>query len=458
MSKDLATPHSRAPQRKPRAAPWLLALVTASLVILPLAGAQGVSQEAALDYRDSELARLEARAANAEGVVSSPSGFGYSASVTPRVSVTQRLGDDSDATWSNSIGARAAVTYRYNGVSLAREVRDLERARFDLDNAQRDGVFQALRAHVTWWNQTRALATAATRLEGATADLAVGEEAFERGDVDRDRLTELRLAFDRADLAYREASYRYDDARNSAASYGLRGTPVYAAIRFALPEPEVDHLFAVRSLQVALDEAEAARLQAELFRVPKEVRLTGSYASENLVVGTEMGMFDRTPGANVTLSYPGATNPNWTIGLRAEFVIDQNTVPAIESAGERVDDARQALTDFLASYPGQLANARQLAAFAEENLTYAERALDLDERRLRDLSARLDQARASLEEAVEDESAADLERDIAALERDVERAITNLDRSEGALLSSWNGYIAQVNAYLRLVQGGWELR
>ena len=449
---------SRSSRLENRSAAWLLTPVLLCLLVVSIAGAQVVSQEAALSYRDAGLPDLETRLADAEQTVRMPSGFGYSVSVAPRVSVTDRLDDDDGASWSSSIAADAEVTYRYNPVTLTREVRDLERARFDVASARRDGVFQALRAHVTWWSQTRALATAEERLEAARVTLADADAAFERGEIDRDRLVELQLNYDRADLAYREASFRYEDARANAASYGLRGTPVYQPVRFALPEPDLERLFAVRSRQVALDEAEAAQLQAEFFRVPKEIRLTGSYATEDFAVGTEMGMFNRTPGANVTLSYPGARNPNWTIGLRAEFVIDDATFSNIDSARERVDVANRALTDFLADFPDDVRSARQLVEFAEENLTYAERALDLDERRLRDLSARLNETRTRLEATDDADDIADLERDVAGLERDVDRAITSLDRSEGSLLSTWNSYIGQVNAYLRLVEGDWALR
>ncbi len=281
-----------------------------------------------------------------------------------------------------------------------------------------------------------------------------------RGDIDRLRLAELQLAADRADLALREASYRFDDARSSAETFGLRGTPAYEPLRFALPEPDLERLFGVRSLQVALDEAEAAQLQAEVFRLPKEVRLTASYATERITVGTEMGMFNRVPGAEVTLGYPGATNPNWTIGLRAEIVIDDALVRAIDDARERVDRAEQALIDYLADYPDQVASARQSVVFAEENLTYAERALDLDERRVDDLEARVGDTRARLAatDADDAEAIANLERDIAALERDLDRALTTLERSEGTLLSTWNSYVGQVYTYLRLVQGSWEVR
>ncbi len=457
MPDDRPNQLSRSHSSARHSAPWLLTLALLGLAALPLAGAQGVSQEAALSYRDAGLVDLEARVAEAERVLRSASGFGYATTFAPRVSVTNRFDDDEDPTWSTRIAANASVTYRYDGVALVREVRDLERARSDLDSAQRDGVFQALRAHVSWWSQTRALVSAETRLGEASTSLAEADAAFERDEIDRDRLAELQLAFDRADLAYREVSYRYADARTRAAVFGLRDTPVYQALRFALPEPDVEHLFAVRSRQVALDEAEAVQLQAELFRVPKEVRLSGSYATENLVVGTEMGMFNRTPGANVTLSYPGATNPNWTIGLRAEFVIDNTTFTNVDTARERVENARQALTDYLASYPDEVRDARQLVAFAEENLTYAERALDLDERRLSDLDARLDDTRARLEAAADDD-VANLEREVSDLQRDRGRAVTSLDRSEGSLLGAWNTYIGQVNTYLRLVQGSWELR
>ena len=454
---------SCASPRQRIASAWRVVPLLLACLALGFAAAQSVSQEAALGFRDPRLIDLEARLADALQKVETPSGFGYSAIARPRVSVTNRLDLEDGPSWSHGIGAVGAVTYRYDPVALVREVRDLERALFDVDTAQRDGVLQALRAHVTWWNQTRALATAQTRATTAQADLSDAEAAFERGDIDRFRLAELQLAADRADLALREATFRFDDARRSAATFGLRGTPAYQPLRFALPEPDLGRLFGVRSLQVALDEAEAAQLQAELFRLPKEVRLTASYATERITVGTEMGMFNRVPGAEVTLGYPGAANPNWTIGLRAEIVIDDALFAAIDSASERVERAEQALTDYLADYPDQVASARQLVVFAEENLTYAERALDLDERRVGDLEARLADTRARLaatdaDDAERAEEIANLERDLAALERDLDRALTTLERSEGALLNTWNAYLGQVYTYLRLVQGSWEVR
>ncbi len=442
------------------ASSWCVVPVLLTALALSLGAAQSVSQEAALDYRDPRLSDLETRLADAERRVDTPSGFGYSATIRPRISVTNRLDLEDGPSWSHDLRTEGALTYRYDPVLLVREVRDLERARFDLDTAQRDGVLQALRAHVTWWSQARALASTEERAATARTNLSDAEAAFARGDIDRLRLAELQLAADRADLALREASYRFDDARRNAATFGLRGTPTYEPLRFALPEPDLERLFGLRSLQVALDEAEAVKLQAELFRLPREVRLTASYATEHITVGTEMGMFNRVPGAEVTLGYPGATNPNWTIGLRAEIVIDDALVTAISNARERVDRAEQALTDFLADYPDQVASARQLVVFAEENLTYAERALDLDERRVGDLEARLGDARTQLAttDAEDTEAVANLERDLAALERDLDRARTTRERSEGALLSTWNSYVAQVHTYLRLVQGSWEVR
>ena len=439
---------------------WRLAPVLVACLALSLACAQRVSQEAALGYRDPRLIDLETRLADAEQRVDTPSGFGYSTNIRPRVSVTDRLDDEDGPGWSHSLSATGAITYRYDPVALVREVRDLERARFDLDAAQRDGVLQALRAHVTWWSQTRSLDSAETRATTTQADLSDAEAAFARGDIDRLRLAELQLAADRADLALREASYRFDDARRSAATFGLSGTPMYQPLRFVLPEPDVGRLYGVRSLQVALEEAEVGQLRAELFRPLKEVRLSASYATERVAVGTEMGMFNRVPGAEVTIGYPGARHANWTIGLRAELVIDDALVVGIDDARDRVERAEQALTDYLADYPDQVAGARQLVVFAEENLTYAERAVDLDERRVGELETRLGDTRERLatSDADDAETIANLERDLAGLERDLDRALTTLERSEGSLLSSWNAYVGQVHTYLRLVQGRWEVR
>ena len=459
MKQDHRFSHrSRDAVRRRSAASWSKALVLACIVALPIASAQGVSQEAALGYRDPGLSDLESPLSDAEQRVATPSGFGYSVTVRPRISVTDRFDDEDGPSWSHELRTEGALTYRYNPVALVREVRDLERARFDLDSAQRDGVLQALRAHGTWWTQTRALTTAEARAATAQTDLADAEAAFARGDIDSQRLAELQLAADRADLALREASYRFDDARRNAASFGLHGTPTYQPLRFVLPEPDLELLFGVRSLQVALDEAEAAQLEAELLRIPRDVRLSASYASEHVSVGTEMGTFRSTPGANVTLSYPGARNPNWTIGLSATLVFDDALLSTIDDARDGVERARKALTDFLADYPDQVASARQLVAFAEESLTYDERALDLDERRVRDLEARVDETRDRLADADDPDEIATLDRDLTGLERDLDRARTTLDRSATSLLRSWNTYISQVHAYLRLVQGSWEVR
>ena len=68
-------------------------------------------------------------------------------------------------------------------------------------------------------------------------------------------------------------------------------------------------------------------------------------------------------------------------------MIDDALVTSIDDARDGVERAQQALADYLADYPDRVASARQLVAFAEENLIYAGRALDLDERRVGDLAA-----------------------------------------------------------------------
>ena len=432
----------RAPHLQRRLAAAVLALAGA-------AWAQGITQEAALAYVDPAVAAAQARVEAARLVVAGPTGLGYAATLTPRVGVADRFNDDTGPAWSSSLGVSGTVSYRYNGVTLVREERALARAVFDARVAEREGTLRALRAHAAWWAQSPAQTAAAGRLAPALAALSDGEAAFDRGEIDRLGLQDLQLAADRAELAHREAAYRADAAVATAAGFGLVGAPAYAAIRFELPEPDVDALYAVRNRQLAVAEAEAALVQADLFRVPTEVRLSGSYATESLRIGTEAGMFNRSPGAEITLAYPGSSSPGWSLGLRAEIVIDQSTLPGSEAARQRLQEAQADLTAFLATYPDDYAASRQGVAFAEENLTYAERALDLEERRVADLRSRVDAARADA--TVE-------ERERTGLERDLDRATTALARAGGALLSAWNGYLTQVNAYLALVQGVWRVR
>ena len=444
--------NARPPQPQRARARALSRALVASLLsaLAAVAVAQGVTQVAALDHRDPSLADLQQAIAEAESANAIVDGFGYSLSLRPGVTYSGSLDADDEPSWSNDLAATATLSYRHSLVAPIRNQRDLERARSDLASAERDGVLRALRAHVAWWTQTRALSAARTRFDDAAA-------ALDEGEIDTARLQALQLAFDRADLGLREAEYRHRGAVAEAADHGMTGTPSYAPVRFELPEPDTASLYAVASRTAALEEAEANALTTSLFRVPRDVRLSGAYGNDDLDVSVSIGVFRRVPGADVSIGYPGPRRPGWSVGLSAEFLIDDGTLDAIETAQARVDDARDALADFLLAYPDDVAAARTSAGFAEENLALAERALDLEERNVADLESRLHDARERLDDAAEDDASA-TQREVAGLERDLERALTALDRAEGALLSAWNSYVGQVHAYLRLTESGWAVR
>lgn len=434
-----------------------LVVVTIAAVTLAVATAQGVTQATALSYRDPLLADLREAVTEAEAARRVPSGFGYSVSVRPSVSTSNTLEGDDDPTVTTSLGASATGSYRYSAVRPIRAERDLARAQHDLFNAERDGVLRALRAHVTWWTQARSMTSADERLERARDALATGALDFAAGDIDHARLQALQLDYDRAELQHREVSHRHAIAVAGAADVGLSGTPAYEPLRFALPAPVIDDLYAVRTRLSTLEEADANRVMGSLLSLPKELRLTGSWNAEDVRFSASAGVFNRVPGADLSVTYPGVTTPSWSIGVSAEFVFTNSTLSSLEQAEARVDTARDALTAFLSTYPDDVANARLQTEFAEESLHLAERALDLEERRVDTLEAELASANERLGSADADQ-AASIEREIAGLERDLNGARTALDRAEGALLSAWNGYVTQVHAYLRLVEGVWALR
>lgn len=445
--------------RYPRSWRVLARVLTVALAATlgAFAAAQGVTQVAALDYRDPALADLEQAILEAGSANAVLDGFGYALSARPGVELSGALGGEEDPSWSTSFAATATLSYRHSFVAPTRNERDLERARFNLAAAERDGILRALRAHVAWWTQTRALTTAHSRLEAAATALDDGELAFERGEIDGARLASLQLAFDRADLSLREAEHRHRSAVAEASLHGLAGSPSYEAIRFELPEPIVTTLFTVASLTATLHEAEMGARTTRLFRVPRDVRFSGAYGTEDLDLAVAVGVFRSVPGANVSIGYPGPRSPGWSVGVSAEFLIDDGTLEAIETAQGRVDDAHAALTSFLLTYPDDVSAARTTAGFAEENLTLAERALDLEERVVAGLEARLRDARQRLDAATGDEAAA-IEREIASLERERDRAFTALDRAESALVSAWSTYVGQVHAYLRLTERGWAVK
>ena len=434
-----------------------LALVAMLLTSLGTVAAQGVTQASALAFGDPSSADLEQAIRQAESANAIVDGFSYSLSARPSIEVSGPLAGDDDPSWSSSFAATATLSYRHSFVAPIRNVRDLERARFDLATAERDGILRALRAHVTWWTQTRALSATQVRYDTASAALDEGARGFEDGATDLATMHGLQLAYDRADLAVREAAYRYAVAVADANTYGLTGIPSYAALRFELPEPDLSSLYAVTFRTAALEEAEANAFTTGLFRVPREVRLSGSYGTSDLDLSASVGVFRSVPGANVSIGYPGPRSTGWSVGVSAEFVVDDGTLDAMDTARTRVDTARDTLTRFLLTYSDDVAAARTSAGFAEENLTLAERSLDLEERAVDDLTARLHDARRRLEGATA-EDAATVEREVAALARDLDRALTNLDRAEGALLSAWNTYVGQVHAYLRLTENRWIVR
>jgi hypothetical protein len=265
--------------------------------------AWAVKPNAVLDYRGPELERLAGDITRAEREVARTQlGLSGALEVEPLVDYTFE-GPGSPAEFGLGIEAGLEVAYLYDQPTLLIRLRDLLSAQERYQDAQRDGVWEALLAHVNAIQTEFRFALMQQSL--GEAEHAASELQTQRqlGEVSDAELALSRLEVDAARIALERARQELRDARAAAASFGIRGDLTFRPLRFALPQVSVQHTFAYQRAVIAVQRAELLSLQSSVYDVLEEVSLSAGYEGENFALSGSLNFSNGLPGASIGADY-----------------------------------------------------------------------------------------------------------------------------------------------------------
>lgn len=452
-----------------------LALLCSGHAQPPGAAFDYVSVDTLLATNDVEEARQEL----------ARSRLGFSGAFDFDPTITYGGDVDEAAEFEFGFDANLGVDYRYDSVAILSDEMDLLGAEARLADRRRADIEAALLAHVDLLRAIIAVGIEQTDLDNEQADVDRIQDEMDAGEATAAELEDARIDLDGARLDLEQAQSRLVNTRSQAVRYGMGPDPVFAILRFELPDAAPEQTYDYRRLVLALRRADALGLQDSAFGVLEEIVLETSYGTDDTNVALNAHLNRGRPGAGLDLGYdyPATdTTAGWEIELRLSLRVDDRTPGDFSAAQRDLAEAQIALEQFLSRFSRDAIGERQDAEYAWQELQLARRQLENDRARLVEVRAiletlpgevaRLQQqadrlradrdaatgdARTQLDQQVRDADAElrDAQSDLRSAQSDLAALERSLPRSEDALYREWGDYVRAVEDYLSVVDGDW---
>lgn len=407
-------------------------LVIVALLVLSSA-ALAFGPEEAYKYQDPRIPLLNTQLDAAAQSLQSAR-LGLSAALTLKAGYTLPGPDNTSDTAGFGLGGtKAELSWGPDPLTIARALRDLERARRDYYRTVVGSTEGALIAHARLLRFQNEVAQRNARLKASQANLA---ELQQKPDTPADQLERARgdLSFRQLDL--QRFQLELQQAREVAASFGLKGDAEPRTLRFAIPQARVEDLPAYR---LALAELQLARAEAQreslayLNRLSLGVTYTGNQLETGILLGFARGI--PSVGASAELKASSATKIS--IGLEANIPLEAFLGSGAQSAQAAVRLRELDLESTRQSLASQLQGAQASIALAEQGLASAESSLALETRFLQQSEADFKAGKISEQEYLSRLGDA--------------RALADYARA-------WEDYIRSVGDYLDLAGAAWQTR
>jgi hypothetical protein len=467
------------------------------------ASAQPLTPAQALGYTSSDLVRAERDVLDAQRLLEQAR-LGISAGVElePFLEVegVNYLAEDSTRNTDFGANIGADLEYQYNITVILERTIELLEAQDRYENAQREGIRDALLSFVDLFRTRLDFDAAQTNLADSQANLAELEAA---GDADEIVLSRARFEVEVDQLAFDQAQVDLGAAARDAATFGFEGELEFQPLVFLLPQVEAKDTY---SYQIAeLELAIASGSGIGVFNVLEEVAINAEYAGTDADFTARLFLEEAGPGA----SLEGDFHPfdsvdedalDWSVGVSATFRFDTETLTSFDADEREIMDARARLEEVASEYQEDVAEALQAIDLALRDLALEQEGFEVSSRIVEELNRRLEvtfpqeldvlqvnltsaqqqleyyqervntetdeETRRSLNEQVTfyRTEVTDIQADIRTLEGQIQRVQQDLDRTNAELARRvddiyglWGTYVTRVHAYLTLVEEPWSL-
>jgi hypothetical protein len=463
--------------------------------------AQGLTPSQALTYTSPDLLRSERDVADALRILEQTR-LGITAGVELQPSAEYGRSDYTNPETTPEFGFGANIEaefeYQHNTTAILERTVDLLEAQDRYENAQRDGIRDALLSFVDLSRTQLDFEAAQAGLADSQANLA---EVEADGDADEIALSRARYEVELDQASFDQAQRELEAATRDAAEFGFEGELDFEPLVFLLPEVSVEDTYSYQIAELELAVAD----QSGVFNVLTDVAINAEYVTER--TDFEGGLFleEEGPGVRVSSDYhpfdlTEEDKLNWSVGLSATFRFDTSTLNTFAEEERALEDARTRLQEVTSDYQEAVASALETIAIARENLALEQKGFEVSSRVVEELNRRIEvtfpqelevlqvnltSAEQQLEyyqERVNTETDEDIRRelneqvtfyrtevtDIQAemrtletqlqrTQQDLDRTNAELDRRVDDIYGLWGTYMTRVHAYLTLVEEPWSL-
>jgi hypothetical protein len=463
------------------------------------ASAQALTPAQALNYTSSDLARAERDVLDAQRVLEQAR-LGLSAGVElePSLESGGENGDPESTDTAFGANLRGDLEYQYNNTAILERTIDLLEVQDRFENAQRDGIRDALLSFVDLFRTRLDFEAAQAGLADSQENLAELEAA---GDADDIVLSRARFEVEVDQFTFDQAQLDLDEAAQEAAAFGFEGDLEFQPLVFLLPEVGVENTYSYQIAELEL----AVASGSGIFNVLEGVALEAEY--DGLQAGFSGSVFleEEGPGVRVDGDFhpfdlTAEADLDWSVGVSATFRFDTETISTFAEDERDVADARLRLEEVTSDYQEDVAQALQAIDLALRDLALEQEGFEMSSRIVEELNRRLEvtfpqeldvlnvnltSAQQQLEyyqERVNSETdeetrqelneqvtfyrteVTDIQTEIRNLEGQLQRLQQDLDRTNAELARRiddtyglWGTYVTRVHAYLALVEEPWSL-
>lgn len=463
--------------------------------------AQGLTPDQALNYTSPDLLRAERDVADAQRVLDQTRlGITAGVELQPSVNVGRESYKDPETTTEVGFGANigAEFEYQHNNTAILERTIDLLEAQDRYENAQRDGIRDALLSFVDLSRTQLDFEAAQTGLADSQANLA---EIEADGEADEIALSRARYEVELDQASFDQAQLELDGATRDAAEFGFEGELDFEPLVFLLPEVKVEDTYSYQIAELEL----AVANQSGVFNVLQNVSINAEYGGVQADFEGRLFLEGEGPGVGISSDYhpfdpTEEDDLDWSVGVSATFRFDTSTLNTFAEDERRLEDARTRLQEVASDYQEAVANALEAIDNARQDLILEQRGFEVSSQVVEELNNRLNvtlpqelgvlevnltEAEQQLEyyqERVNTETdeatqrglneqvtffrtqVTDIQTEIRTLEGQLQRTQQDIDRTNAELARRvddtyglWGTYVTRVHAYLTLTEEPWRL-
>jgi len=435
-------------------AAWLALVAAAVPVAASFALADSTPQQA-LGYVDPSIADKKAQLGLQQQSMDIVHQMDGTVTAKPSVSYGDVTSNATPPGWSTGLSVNTNIGYSYDRQAIVSDLYNVERTRSDIARTLRRGVFNALYVQAQWLQTQEAVKQVQGQVASASNDVANVEAQVGAGKATQLDMQRSKLRLQNLQLRLEQYQQQLDSLGQQLSGYGLSAPVTFEPLQFVLPEADVTQTSAYKLKLLSVERNKANLTQNEIYDTFQYLELSGTYATGNVSVNTNLGIIYTHPRAEVNVNYPGGSD-RWSVGVSATIVLSSN-LANIPEWQQRIDQSQHDLTSYQSDFKTEAARRLANARFAERGLALGEQQVSLSKQALTSAQNDVDKLRQALQNPTQQDKA-DLQKQMQQALRNLQRAQSDMDGANRSLYGSWSNYIRNVYSYLDYVDAPWQVK